>query len=63
MSAFFIIISASLIVAISFLCAFIWSVKSNQYEDDETPAIRILFDNELKNQDNAKQTNTKNKIE
>jgi cbb3-type cytochrome oxidase maturation protein len=52
MSAFFIIISASLIVAIGFLCAFIWSVKSNQYEDNETPAIRILFDNEIKISDN-----------
>ena len=38
-------IGASLLLAIGFLIAFIWSVKSNQYEDDYTPSVRILFDN------------------
>jgi cbb3-type cytochrome oxidase maturation protein len=47
MSVFFIIISASLIIAIGFLFAFIWSVKSHQYEDDYTPSVRMLFENEL----------------
>jgi cbb3-type cytochrome oxidase maturation protein len=32
-------------MAALFLGAFIWSVKSGQYEDDYTPSIRILFDN------------------
>ncbi len=45
MSAIFIMIGASLLLAIGFLIAFIWSVKSNQYEDDYTPSVRILFDN------------------
>jgi cbb3-type cytochrome oxidase maturation protein len=45
MSAFFIMIGASLILAIGFLIAFIWSVRSRQYEDDYTPSVRILFDN------------------
>jgi cbb3-type cytochrome oxidase maturation protein len=45
MSAIFIMIGASLLLAIGFLIAFIWSVKSNQYEDDYTPSIRMLFDN------------------
>jgi cbb3-type cytochrome oxidase maturation protein len=45
MSAIFIMIGASLILAIGFLIAFIWSVKSNQYEDDYTPSVRMLFDN------------------
>lgn len=45
MSAFFIMIGASLLLAIGFLIAFIWSVKSNQYEDDYTPSVRMLFDN------------------
>jgi len=47
MSAIFIMIGASLLLAIGFLIAFIWSVKSKQYEDDYTPSVRILFDNEL----------------
>jgi cbb3-type cytochrome oxidase maturation protein len=45
MSAIYIMIGASLLLAIGFLIAFIWSVKSNQYEDDYTPSVRMLFDN------------------
>jgi cbb3-type cytochrome oxidase maturation protein len=45
MSAIFIMIGASLLLAIGFLIAFIWSVRSNQYEDDYTPSVRMLFDN------------------
>jgi cbb3-type cytochrome oxidase maturation protein len=48
MSAIFILIIASLLVAIGFLVAFIWSVKSGQYEDDYTPSVRMLFDDENK---------------
>lgn len=45
MSAIFILVVASILVAAGFLFAFIWSVKSGQYDDDYTPSIRILFDN------------------
>jgi cbb3-type cytochrome oxidase maturation protein len=45
MSALFIMIGASLLIAFGFLIAFIWSVKTNQYEDDYTPSVRMLFDN------------------
>jgi cbb3-type cytochrome oxidase maturation protein len=31
-------------VAGSFLAAFLWSVKTGQYDDDYTPSVRILFD-------------------
>ena len=44
MSAIFILIIASLLVALGFLVAFIWSVKSGQYDDDYTPSVRILFE-------------------
>jgi cbb3-type cytochrome oxidase maturation protein len=44
MSALFILIGISLMVAGSFLAAFIWSVGNGQYEDDYTPSIRMLFD-------------------
>jgi len=42
----FILIGVSLFVAIGFLLAFIWSVKSGQYEDDYTPSVRILFEDD-----------------
>jgi cbb3-type cytochrome oxidase maturation protein len=63
MSALFIMIGASLLIAIGFLIAFIWSVKSNQYEDDYTPSVRMLFDNttiqEKDKEQNIQPTKTK----
>ncbi len=44
MSVMFILIGCSLLLAIGFLSAFIWSVKSGQMDDDYTPSVRILFD-------------------
>lgn len=58
MSAIFVMIGASLVLALGFLAAFIWSVKTNQYEDDYTPSVRILFDNKKK-QENTIETNNK----
>jgi len=47
MYAIFVLIIISLTVAIGFLFAFIWAVKSNQYDDDYTPSVRMLFDDEV----------------
>lgn len=44
MSAVVILILASLMVAVGFLIAFLWAVKSGQFEDKYTPSIRMLFD-------------------
>ena len=49
MSIIFMLIGVSLVVAILFLGAFLWSVKSGQYDDDYTPAIRMLFEDGKKN--------------
>ncbi len=48
MSVFFILIAVSLLVAGIFLFAFLWSVNDGQYDDDETPSIRMLFDSTTK---------------
>lgn len=48
MDVMFILIGASITVAIVFLCAFIWSVKSGQYDDRYTPSVRILFDENIR---------------
>jgi cbb3-type cytochrome oxidase maturation protein len=42
MSAMFILVLASLFVAVGFLAAFLWAVRSGQYEDKYTPSIRML---------------------
>jgi cbb3-type cytochrome oxidase maturation protein len=44
LSALFILIGISILVAGSFLAAFLWSVKTGQYDDDYTPSVRMLFD-------------------
>ena len=44
MDVMFVLIGASIIVALLFLAAFIWSVRSGQYEDRYTPSVRILFE-------------------
>jgi len=49
MSAIIILVSISFLVAIGFLIAFFSAVKTGQYDDDVTPAVRILFDDEIKN--------------
>lgn len=46
MSVIIVLIGFSLIVAIVFLVAFVWSIKSGQYDDDYTPSVRILFEDE-----------------
>jgi len=43
----FILIAVSLMVAIGFLVTFIWTIRAGQYEDDYTPSVRILFDDEV----------------
>lgn len=44
MSVVFVMVFAAIILAGAFLIAFIWSVKSGQYDDTYTPSVRILFD-------------------
>ncbi|MBA3899373.1 MAG: cbb3-type cytochrome oxidase assembly protein CcoS [Bacteroidetes bacterium] len=46
MSVLIVLVIISIIVALCFLGAFIWSVKSGQYDDDYTPSIRMLLDDE-----------------
>ena len=46
MSVIFILIACSLLLAGSFLAAFLWASRSGQFEDDYTPSVRILFEDE-----------------
>ncbi|MCJ8163265.1 cbb3-type cytochrome oxidase assembly protein CcoS [Pontibacter sp. E15-1] len=42
----FLMIGISITVAALFLGAFLWAVRTGQYDDDYTPAVRMLFDDE-----------------
>lgn len=48
MSAIFVLIIISLVLAVGFLIAFLRATKNGQFDDDQTPSIRILFDDEQK---------------
>lgn len=50
MSVIAVLIAISLLIAVGFLIAFLWAVKSGQYNDTYTPSIRMLFDDENKKQ-------------
>ena len=47
MSVIYILITVSIFVAVFFLIAIIKAVKSGQYDDDYTPSVRMLFDDEI----------------
>jgi cbb3-type cytochrome oxidase maturation protein len=44
MSVIFLLITASTLVAGLFLAAFVWAVRRGQFDDDRSPAVRILHD-------------------
>lgn len=46
MSVLFVLIAISLLIAVFFLVTFLWAVKDGQYEDDYTPSVRIVYDEE-----------------
>ncbi len=46
MSVLFILMMASLAVALVFLIAFLWSVHSGQFDDTGTPPMRVLGEDE-----------------
>ncbi|MBG6061465.1 cbb3-type cytochrome oxidase maturation protein [Flavobacterium sp. CG_9.1] len=58
MSVIYLLISISILIAIGFFIAFITAVKTGQYDDDYTPSVRMLFDDEL-----LKSTKKENRVE
>ena len=60
MSVIYLLICVSIVIAICFFIAFVKAVKSGQYDDDYTPSVRMLFDDELK-KTSTKQIQTEEK--
>ncbi|MAP80828.1 MAG: cbb3-type cytochrome oxidase assembly protein CcoS [Aequorivita sp.] len=55
MTIIYMLLIISLLVAILFFILFVFSVKKGQYDDTYTPAVRMLFEDELvKNPENSK---------
>ncbi|MGG7037032.1 MAG: cbb3-type cytochrome oxidase assembly protein CcoS [Flavobacterium sp.] len=61
MSVIYLLISISIVVAVVFLIAFLRAVKTGQFDDDYTPSVRMLFDDELKDNSKTKTINEEQK--
>lgn len=48
MSVIYLLICISIVLAVIFLYVFIRAVRSGQFDDDYTPSVRMLFEDELK---------------
>lgn len=48
MSVIYMLLTISVLVAIVFFVAFVVSVRSGQYDDTYTPSVRMLFEDEVK---------------
>lgn len=48
MGIIYVMLVVSLLIALFFLASFIWAAKNDQFEDDYSPSVRILFEDELK---------------
>ena len=60
MSVIYVLLAISITVAIVFFIAFVFSVKSGQYDDTYTPSVRMLFEDEVvKDKDNKSNLNKK----
>ena len=47
MSVIYLLLAISIIVAVGFFIAFIVAVRKGQYDDSYTPSVRMLFEDEL----------------
>lgn len=56
MSVILVLIITSIVVAVAFLGAFFWAVKSGQYDDTYSPSVRMLFEDKVKTKDKALQS-------
>ncbi|MBI5386843.1 MAG: cbb3-type cytochrome oxidase assembly protein CcoS [Verrucomicrobia bacterium] len=62
MSVILICILASLGVAVAFLAGFIWAVKSGQYEDTCTPALRVVMDEDAHRENSSTPVNVRSSL-
>lgn len=49
-----VLLLVSVVVALVFLFAFFWAVRSGQYDDTYSPSVRMLFDDRKESKINSK---------
>lgn len=52
MNIIFFLIIISLVLAVGFLAAFFWAVRDGQYDDEHTPGMRILLEDDMVDKNN-----------
>ena len=62
MDILYLMILCSVSVAVIFLIIFIVSVRKGQFEDDESPAVRILLDSEIIKEEPQKDEKSNEKV-
>ncbi|PJJ64777.1 MULTISPECIES: cbb3-type cytochrome oxidase assembly protein CcoS [Chryseobacterium] len=62
MDILYLMILCSVSLAAIFLVVFIVYAKKGQFEDDESPAVRILFDDEVKEEEIGNKETDKKEI-
>jgi cbb3-type cytochrome oxidase maturation protein len=61
MGIIYLMLTVSLVIALFFLISFFWATKNGQFDDDYTPSVRILFEDEL-NQKSNNQTDGSSEV-
>lgn len=61
MDILFLMIICSVSLAVVFLVVFIYNAKKGQFEDDESPAVRILLDKDDEDTDGKNEEENKTK--
>ncbi|RZJ38771.1 MAG: cbb3-type cytochrome oxidase assembly protein CcoS [Chryseobacterium sp.] len=61
MEILYLMIICSVSLAVIFLIIFIIGARKGQFEDDESPAVRILFDDEVKTEKEIETPDKNNK--
>ena len=63
MDILYLMILCSVSLAVVFLIIFIVNAKKGQFEDDESPAVRILLDSEVQKEEPKTEDNIEKNIE
>jgi cbb3-type cytochrome oxidase maturation protein len=63
MSVIFLLIPLSILIAAGFLAAFVWAVRSGQFEDTCTPSLRLLMDDPAPKQRGEQSISAHDKIQ
>ena len=46
MNVIYVVLPVAIVLAIGFVAAFIWATRNGQYDDMDSPSVRMLHDEE-----------------